>query len=284
MADWFQIALVVPPEHVENISAQLFELGCGGIQEDVQEHGTGLIAYFEDLNRQEGIVQACADILQTYAIGSEVRAALVPNEDWTTSWRDYFKPVYATAKILICPPWIQEPAPDGGFVILIDPKMAFGTGHHETTRLALAGLEMCMQGGEKVLDVGTGSGILSIAAMKLGADSVFAVDNDPPAAENTRENLVLNHVLTGVEVVEGTMADVVDIYDVSVANIISSILLPMIPDIVAHTRAGGHLILGGILQKEREDFCQSILNAGLNIAHLLEDGEWVCAVCSTPTS
>lgn len=278
MADWFRIAVVIPHQHVEDVSAQLFEMGCGGVHEDEVDQGVCLIAYFEDVGQKDTVRASCSEILTKLGRATELLLEDVPNEDWTTSWRDYFKPVFATDRILICPPWACEPAPENGFVILIDPKMAFGTGHHETTRLALAGLEACIMGGEHVLDVGTGSGILSIAAMKLGATSVEAVDTDPPAVENTQDNMVLNDVLSGVQVQAGSLSVVDGTFDVVVANIISSILGPLLPEIAIRTKSNGRVVLGGILEREREAFCQMVTDAGFAIDQVLELGEWICVL------
>lgn len=278
LGNWFRVAFVVPAQQVEDVSALLFEMGCAGVQEDAVDQGVCLIAYFEGLETQKTVQVACEKLIAKLNIGSEVHLELVPDEDWTTSWRDYFTPVYATPRIVICPAWAPEPIPDGGFAILIDPKMAFGTGHHETTRLALTGLEACVSSGAAVLDVGTGSGILSIAAMKLGATSVVAVDTDPPAIENTQENLLLNGVLEGVVVKEGSVGDVGDMFDVVVANIISSILVPLLPAIASRTHTGGRVVLGGVLARESVSFRGAVLAAGFAIDQLLEEGEWVCVV------
>jgi len=119
---------------------------------------------------------------------------------------------------------------------------------------------------------------LSIAAIKLGAASAFGVDTDPPAVDNTQNNLLLNGILEGVEVKEGSLSLVSGVFDVVVANIISSILVPMLPQIAAHTKQGGKVVLGGILDREQDAFRQAILSAGFVITQMLEDGEWVCAV------
>lgn len=278
MENWFRVTVVVPLQQAEDISAQLFELGCAGVQEETVDHGVCLIAFFEDQKKQADILRAYKTLMADFGVTAEIHAEAVPNEDWTTSWRDYFKPVYATPRIVICPAWAPEPVPEGGFSILIDPKMAFGTGHHETTRLALMGLEKCVVGRERVLDVGTGSGILAIAAIKLGAQSVMAVDTDPPAIDNTQENLVLNGVLEGVVVKEGSVGAVSGTFDVVVANIISSILVPLLPQIATRVQPGGRVVLGGILTREREAFCKAITQAGFVMDEMLEDGEWICAV------
>ena len=253
-------------------------MGCSGLQEDEGDQGVRLTAYFEDQNTEVAVCLACESLLSALGVSSGVHPESVPDEDWSASWRGVFKPVHATPRINICPAWAPLPGPKDGFTILIDPKMAFGTGHHETTRLALRGLEMCVSRGNRVLDLGTGSGILSIAAMKLGARSVSAFDTDPPAVENTEENLALNGIIEGVKVKEGSLSDVAGVFDVVVANIISSILVPLLPGLADHTAKGGRVVFGGVLDRERIPFCEAILDAGLAIDTILEEGEWVCAV------
>ena len=156
--------------------------------------------------------------------------------------------------------------------------MAFGTGHHETTRLALLGLEKKITSGDRVLDVGTGSGILSIAAVKLGAGEVMAVDIEAAAIENARANCVLNGVDTQVVLMQCSAQTVPGIFDVVVANIISSILLPMVPELAKRLHPEGYAILGGILDREREAFCAVLDRANLVLDEMLDDGEWLCAI------
>ncbi len=269
LSTYFQISTVLRRTRVERVSAQLFELGCRGIaEEDVGDEAVRIIAYFEAARDRDPVLRVLKSC--------DCRVEAVPDEDWTTAWRAFFQPVYPTPRIAVCPPWQRVPDPPGGFAIAIEPQMAFGTGHHETTRLALVGLDARIAPRDRVLDVGTGSGILGIAAAKLGAAEVVAVDVDATAVENARANCVLNDVGAQVRVAQQTVDAVSGVFDVVVANIISSILLPMIPRLAK--RLDGCAILGGILAREREPFCAALHEAGLAVDEMLEEGDWICAI------
>ena len=270
MNTYFQVSVVLPRAKVEIASAQLFELGCCGVVEEDISDGVRLTAYFETIQNKAEIEQAL--------MPCECRFEQVPDTDWTLAWRSFFHPVYPTPRMAICPPWDMVPDPPGGFTIAIDPQMAFGTGHHETTRLALLGLEKKIMSGDRVLDVGTGSGILSIGAVKLGASEVMAVDIEAAAIENARANCILNGVDIKVVLGQYSVDRVSGVFDVGVANIISSILLPIIPELVKRLQSGGYAILGGILDREREAFCAVLDRADLVLDEMLEDGEWLCAI------
>ncbi|MDE2797647.1 MAG: 50S ribosomal protein L11 methyltransferase [Gemmatimonadota bacterium] len=270
MNTYFQVSVVLPRARVEIVSAELFELGCCGVVEEDISDGVRLTAYFEVAENKAEIEQA----LRPY----ECRFEPVPDTDWTLGWRSFFQPVYPTPRMAICPPWDRVPDPPGGFTIAIDPQMAFGTGHHETTRLALLGLEKKITSGDRVLDVGTGSGILSIAAVKLGAAKVMAVDIEAAAIENARANCVLNGVDAQVVLMLCSVDRVSGIFDVVVANIISSILLPIVPELAKRLHPEGYAILGGILDREREAFCTALDRANLVLDEMLDDGEWLCAI------
>ena len=267
---YFQVSVVVPSARVDIASAQLFELGCCGVVEEEIRDGVRLIAYFEAGKNEAEIRQAL--------VPYECRFEPVPDTDWTLAWRSFFRPVYPTPRMAICPPWDRVPDPPGGFTIAIDPQMAFGTGHHETTRLALLGLEKKITSGNRVLDVGTGSGILSIVAVKLGAAEVMAVDIEAAAIENARANCVLNGVDAQVVLMQCSVDRVSGIFDVVVANMISSILFPIIPELAKRLHPEGYAILGGILDREREAFCAVLDEANLVIDEMLKDGEWLCAI------
>ena len=239
------------------------------MEEEISD-GVRLTAYFEAAKNKVEIEQAL--------VPWECRFEQVPDTDWTLSWRSFFQPVYPTPRMAICPPWDRVPDPPGGFTIAIDPQMAFGTGHHETTRLALLGLEKKIMPGDRVLDVGTGSGILSIAAVKLGAAEVMAVDIEAAAIENARANCVLNGVDAQVVLMQCSVDRVSGIFDVVVANMISGILLPIIPKLAKRLHPEGYAILGGILDREREAFCAVLDRANLVLDEMLEDGEWLCAI------
>jgi ribosomal protein L11 methyltransferase len=153
--------------------------------------------------------------------------------------------------------------------------MAFGTGHHETTRLALQMLAQALRAGDRVLDVGTGSGILSLVATRLGAGAVTGVDTDPLAVENACENLALNRLEGRVKFYRGAVSEVDGLFDLVVANIIRSVLVPMLPALKARLRGSGRLILGGVLDREETAFLGAVEAAGLAVEEVRHDGEWV---------
>ena len=270
MNTYFQVSVVLPQAKVEIASVQLFELGCCGVVEEDISDGVRLTAYFEAVQNKAEIEQAL--------VPYECRFEQVPDTDWALGWRSFFQPVYPTPRMAICPPWGRVPDPPGGFTIAIDPQMAFGTGHHETTRLALLGLEKKIMSGDRVLDVGTGSGILSIAAVKLGASEVMAVDIEADAIENARANCILNGVDTKVVLGQYSIDRVSGVFDLGVANIISSILLPIIPELAKRLHPKGYAILGGILDREREALCAALDRTDLVLDEMIEEGEWLCAI------
>ena len=290
MDAWFQLSLEIPSDLSDVVCGMLFDLGSAGLQ---VEGGTDvrcvrLTAYFPACEDREQVVGALRSGLHGLARSGgpqaegpgEVRigVAEVPREDWATAWRQHFRPVYPTPRMAVCPPWDRVPDPEGGFAVVVEPKTAFGTGHHETTRMALQAMEQRVQAGGRVLDVGTGSGILSIAAAKLGAGGVTAVDTDPQAVENARQNASLNAVGERMDLYEGSVSAVEDTFDLVVANVISGVLIPMLPDLKARLKASGRLILGGVLVREEAGFLGAVGEAGLAVEEVLRDGEWVCIV------
>ena len=280
LSNWFQVSIALPLPKAEIVSSQLFDLGCSGVQEEDLDEGAGvrLIAYFEAKKDRKSLENQIVDVFVSSGIVSECQIENIPDTDWTTSWRSFFKPVFPTSRMAICPPWDIVPDPPGGFVITIDPQMAFGTGHHETTRLALLGLEKVINPGDQVLDVGTGSGILSIAAAKMGAAQVTGIDLEEPAIENAQLNCVANGVMDRIVLAQDSVERVSGVFDVVVANIISSILLPMVPALSKRMQTDGQIVLGGILDREHGALCKAIEKSGLIVDEMLNDGEWLCAV------
>ena len=271
MAQWYQVNLSVSESMSDAVSGQLFDLGCSGVQvdDDAPSSLVQLTAYFPITISPEAVKAHLAPLF------GEIHLSDVPDEDWTTAWRASFTPIFPSDRLTICPPWQRLPDPEGGFSIVIDPKMAFGTGHHETTRMALRGVESQLKPGARVLDMGTGSGILSIAAIKLGAGRVTGVDIDAQAIENARGNLALNGVSERVELISGSLDQVDGVFDLIVANMISSLLKPLLPGFKDRLVQTGCLVLGGILEREQDDFIEAIHQVDLSVESVHLDGEWV---------
>ncbi len=204
-------------------------------------------------------------------IGSALQIEALDSEEWATSWRRFFHPLKIGQRLWISPSWEPAVLQPGDLNIEIDPGMAFGTGSHETTRLILDWLDAQAEAGalpEVLLDVGAGSGVLSLAALRLGAHRIVAIDNDPEAVrvagENTKRNGIdaeqFNVTLTPVAALDGA-------YPVVMANILSSILLAMKDDLARLTESGGMLLLSGILEEEADEVVDAFVRTGLSHTH-----------------
>ncbi len=198
-------------------------------------------------------------------------------EDWSTSWKQYYKPI-KLGRVTIVPAWEDYKAASGEVIVKMDPGMAFGTGTHETTRLVMRIMQDEIKGGERVLDVGTGSGILSICASKLGALSCNAYDIDPVAVKVAEEN-ALRDGCTNITVGVSDLLRGVDTsfgkYDFCVANIVSDIIIRMMPDIGAYLKDGAPLILSGIIEPRADEVRASVKEHGFTIVREEKENDWV---------
>ncbi len=216
------------------------------------------------------------------AIGVDYRLECVGvrEEDWADSWKQYYKPIRTGKRLVIVPVWESYDAQPGEVTVLMDPGMAFGTGTHETTRLCAGFVEEYTSPGCSVLDVGCGSGILAIAAAKLGAGPCFACDIDPVAVRVAKENVALN----GTDNVTCAVSDLLKQaekrqggYDLIVANIVADIIIRLAPDVGAYLAAGGTFVVSGIIT-ERKDEVLSVLRAnGFTVAEEKEENGWYAA-------
>ncbi len=209
-----------------------------------------------------------------------LRAPDSVDDDWQQQWKAFFRRTRISDRFTVKPPWEaldDVPAP-GTFEIVIEPGMSFGTGTHETTQLCVRALDGVVEQGDRVLDVGCGSGILSIAAAKLGASRVTAIDIDPPAIEATAENARVNRVASRIEAGTQPLVSVAGEFDVVVANILSSILIALAAQLAARVRPGGRLLLSGILTSESDDVADALALHGMTERDRLSDSEWACIV------
>ena len=201
----------------------------------------------------------------------------INEDDWAESWKQYYKPV-PLGKVTIVPAWEKYDAKDGEVIIKMDPGMAFGTGTHETTRLVIRLMQDLPIEGKRVLDVGTGSGILSICASKLGAKSCNAYDIDPVAVKVARENAVadgcdnitvgVSDLLRGVDLAGGK-------YDFCVANIVADIIIRMLPDVRDYVMAGSPLILSGIIGERADEVREAVIKTGFTVEKEIKENDWV---------
>ena len=215
-----------------------------------------------------------------------VTTTLHDDSEWKDNWKEFFKPTLVSERILVCPTWEQyelssEEKEAGVKILKIDPGMAFGTGTHETTSLCLKAMEKYMKPGDSVLDVGCGSGILSIAADLLGAGDVLGIEIDPVAVEVSRENLELNGCGPHVRAIEGDLTKGVDYKaDVVVANLMADLVMMLSKDVRAHMKPGAKYISSGITDEKLEEVKASILDCGFDIDEVVTDGMWCAIVAS----
>ena len=202
----------------------------------------------------------------------------VEQQDWENAWKAYYHALPIGKRLAIVPSWEQYDT--DRTVIRLDPGLAFGTGTHETTALCLAALDELVQGGERVLDIGTGSGILAIAALKLGAAGAEGVDIDPMCVRTAGENAQLNGVDGKLKVLVGDLSDkATGKYDIITANIVANAILHLAPCVPALLAEGGTFIASGIIDAREEEVCAGLAAAGLKVAEVRRQGGWVAILC-----
>jgi ribosomal protein L11 methyltransferase len=205
----------------------------------------------------------------------ELRVRPVEDRDWTEAWREGYRP-QRIGRLLILPSWLDPPDGADATVVRMDPGMAFGTGLHPTTRACLAWLQELAPMPARVLDVGSGSGILGIAALALGARLVDAVDTDEAAVAATRANAELNGVAERLSVRPGSLEEpAAPPYPLVLANLVAAVLIELAPRLHAHTAAGGTLLASGIIAERGAEVEAALAAAGLACAERRTDGEWV---------
>jgi ribosomal protein L11 methyltransferase len=209
----------------------------------------------------------------------ELHLRAVSEDSWINNWKPYFQITPVGRHFVIKPAWKDYTARPGEVVLDIDPGAAFGSGTHHTTALCLAALEKLIRPGMQVVDVGTGSGILAIGAVKLGAGSVQAVDIDSTAVRQAQANLTRNGISKQVTVREGDLLTGTDgQFDLIVANILADIVISMLPDVPGKLKTGGRFLTSGIIVERQEDVVTAARQAGLHLLNVTTSGGWVALV------
>ncbi|MFD0616296.1 50S ribosomal protein L11 methyltransferase [Paenibacillus sp. GCM10027629] len=319
---WHELTIHTTEEAVEMISNFLHEMGADGVSieetgslnrerdttygqlydkpfNDIPEGEAVIKGYFADVSNPGDLVAEITpriEELRTFDIdpGSYTMDTRVVNEEeWANAWKQYFKPIRVSEKLTIKPTWEPYEAGPGEHIIEIDPGMAFGTGTHPTTSLCLRALESVIQGGEEIIDVGTGSGILAIGAVKLGAKHVLALDLDPVAVTIAEENTQLNqleneitvHLSDLLQVInrnqeenESTPLGVTLPVQIVVANILAEVILLFIDDVYNALAEGGTYITSGIYKNKEEVVEQALLAAKFTIVDRYREDDWVAFV------
>jgi len=282
----WQVLSLHPAVSLEEIlTAHLFERGAVGTQQ-IEER---LLVYFPEPCAIESIVNGLQVFLEQLRAGGMQLPGLttthepIAAQDWHSAWKKYFKPFLISARVLIRPSWETATLAPGQIEIVIDPKQAFGTGHHATTRGMLRLLEKYLRPGMRVIDAGTGTGILAIAATKLQPGvRVVAFDNDPLAVEAAQENIQLNRVPDCIKLYTGTLASLrMPPVDLILANLQHRTLLELLPDFAPLLKCEGVMLLSGLLEHEGESIKTASQRVGLECLEIQQKEEWL-TVAVTP--
>ncbi len=323
---WYELTISTTEEAQEMISNFLHELGAGGVSieesgslnkprdtslgqwyelplNDIPEGEAIIKGYFTEDVDADALIEALKpriEELREFDIDPgkvEYAAVLVDDEDWATAWKQYFKPIRVSETLTIKPTWEEYEAAPEERIIELDPGMAFGTGTHPTTALCLQTLESVVRGGEDVIDVGTGSGILAIGACRLGAKRVLALDLDPVAVSSATENVRLNGLSDQVEV---KLSDLLGVLkqdeagaesgqtavelpvDLVVANILAEIILLFVDDVFAALKPGGIYIASGVYENKETDVEAGLLASGFEVLEKRRDEKWIAFVARKP--
>jgi ribosomal protein L11 methyltransferase len=309
MMKWSEISIHTTHEAVEAISNILHEAGAGGVviedpfdltkerdtsfgeiyqlnPDDYPEEGVIIKAYLpvnSFLGETVNEIKQAINNLMLYDIDlgkNSITISEVNEEEWATAWKKYYNPVKISEKFTIVPTWeTYEPVSSDELIIELDPGMAFGTGTHPTTVMCIQALEKCVQQNDTVIDVGTGSGILSIAAAMLGAKSVKALDLDPVAVDSAKLNVKLNKVQNVVSVSQNNLLDnIKEPVNIIVANILAEIILRFIDDAYRLLEKGGFFITSGIIQAKKQEVKDGLIRAGFIIEETLVMEDWVAFI------
>lgn len=271
------VQLTVRPEDAELAALALWELGATGLEErdattlqKAPPEAAGKCVLIASFVTQAEAEAACAELDP----GLAPRVLFVEGDAWRHAWRAHFKPTRIGKRLVVRPSWESYAAQPGDLVLTLDPENAFGTGNHETTQLVLEALERRVEPGQRLLDVGAGSGILSIAAILHGAAFVRGTEIDVPSVLTARQNAVDNGVAERVCFDSAPLSAIEERFPLVLANIETRILLPLARELVARVAPGGLLVLCGVLAREHDELLAGY--PGLTLEHESARGDWLC--------
>ncbi|MDO5397280.1 MAG: 50S ribosomal protein L11 methyltransferase [bacterium] len=319
--DWIKVTIYTASEGIEGVTGRLYQLGITGLEiEDEQDFKdflennkqywdyvdddlikakkgeTNVSCYVsDDLNGQELLAAIRGSIAEMKSIDEngefgrlEIEVKSTATEDWANNWKKYFHPMEVGEKILIKPEWEEYSGETDRIVFNINPGMSFGTGSHYTTQLCIEALENYVKPGTKMLDLGCGSGILSIISLLLGADEAVAVDIDPNAVDTAYENAGMNgvtrehyHVFSGNVVTDAEVQTEIGKYryEVVAANIVADVIIGLAPKAREYMKEGGVFITSGIIADRENDVKEALLENGFEIVNVSRRKDWVSIVC-----
>lgn len=304
---WIEVSVPTRSDEIDDVCAQLAELGAGGMvvedETDFQQFleqnhqywdyvDDALEAQFRGVSRIKFYLADDDDgraQLETIraGIGRELTTATVRDSDWENNWRQYYQPIEVGERLVVVPEWLDAPA-DGRLPLRLDPGLIFGTGSHATTRMCLEAIETLAAPDKRVLDLGCGSGILSIGALVLGCREAVGCDIDPKAPDVAMDNAALNgigadrfRVYAGDILADrGMRAALGTNFDIVLANIVADVILPLAPLSREFLAPGGTFVTSGIIEGRQDEIEHALKKAGYSIEKHFCEEEWHCFVCS----
>lgn len=319
--DWIKVTIYTSAEGIEGVTGRLYQLGITGLEiedeqdfleflennkqywdyvdEDLmkQKHTETKVSCYvsNDMNGNELLIairdsmKEMKDLDDDDSYGRlEVEIENTSTEDWANNWKKYFHPMEVGEKILIKPEWEELTEPTDRLVFNINPGMSFGTGSHYTTQLCIEALEKYIKPGIKMLDLGCGSGILSILSLMLGAEEAVAVDIDPNAVDTAYENAQMNNigrehykVLSGNVVTDKEIQDIIsqDKYEVVAANIVADVIIGLAPKAREYMKEGGVFITSGIIEGRQDEVKEALEENGFEIVDIRNRKDWYSIIC-----
>lgn len=298
---WVEFSIETPPEFVEPLSHIFYRHGHGGVAVEEPggynpDEGEGpvtpdrvtvktYVPLDERVDERRGQIDLGVRLIAHLAPVSELRQRVLEESEWENAWKDHFQVLHVGARTVVVPTWREYRRKEGDVVIELDPGMAFGTGHHPTTRMCLESLEELVARDVDVLDLGCGSAILSIAAAKLDARQVLGLEIDQVAVRVAEENVERNQCQGTVTIENGTLphpAVTPGAFDLVVANISAKVIIDLAGEIVSASRPGAKILLSGVLEEREKEVVAQLTDAGAQLDGRRADSDWTCFVMIAP--
>ncbi len=300
MKDYFEISVNINPCAIELVTEIFFErFECEGVVQAEEKYkdlelvettnniAKGYVLFEEDDFLPSEIQKVFANAKEELKLDGftdeelgdwTISAKKIINQDWSQKWKEHWKPTKASEHVIICPSWEECTRSKDDVLITLDPGSAFGTGTHATTQLCIQAIEKYLKKGDEVADIGTGSGILAITAVKFGAVHAVAIDNDPLVIDVAKDNAQMNCVFNKIDFSHATADMLTEQYDFVCANILHNVLAEIMGDLKNIMKPQAHMVLSGILDEKKQVVLDAIEKHGLRLVETMQQDQWIAFV------